>query len=729
MVFLSIIIPFNKSKRYLIDCLDSLVEQNLNDYEIILIINGYPTAIDDLLNNYSVLNIKTIEFEEELGVARARNEGLKNAQGEYVYFLDGDDYIYQNGLSKLIDVARATHADFINGERINTAYIRDRVEEQRHIQNENYLLNEDFDGLEFPMILLVGSKTNKLELMSALHSLIRKDKITAPFNESQRYFSDYEFMVNVVKNCKTFEGVENAIYIKRIRDDPINLTSLNQEPKAYGFLYHCQNYWNIINQLGSDEASQKLKDRINFKYRRFYFNRFAIKYLNSAEKEWSSVYLDEMSRISQNFDITNLSRHNKKEVLAIQAKDEVELKKLIKRRARKNKLGILLKKRWMFKSTIYEKYYNRQPVKENKILFESFYGKFYSDSPKYLYEFLYENFPDDFEFVWVLNKGNVKIPGNPVTVKRFSLDYYKHLAQSKYLVFNTRQPKRLNKREEQVYIETWHGTPLKRLGFDQGNLYLDNPDSKKSYRNDSKKWDYMVSPNEYTSSIYRSAFAYEGDIIESGYPRNDILYNASAQDIVNIKKRLKLPLDKKIILYAPTWRDDEYYDTASVKFTLELDLNRLKEEFDDEYIIILRLHYFIADNIDLKGLKGFVYDLSKHEDIAELYLISDMLITDYSSVFFDYANLKRPILFYTYDLDKYENVLRGFYIDINEVPGPLLMTNDEVISTIKNIDKINEEYLAKYDKFYNNFCYLEDGNASKRVYDEIWGNSKLLGEK
>lgn len=238
--------------------------------------------------------------------------------------------------------------------------------------------------------------------------------------------------------------------------------------------------------------------------------------------------------------------------------------------------------------------------------------------------------------------------------------------------------------------------------------------------NDSSKWDYMVSPNRYTSEIYRSAFAYNGEIIESGYPRNDILYNAGEDKITEIKDKLKLPKDKKIILYAPTWRDDEYYDTASVKFTLQLDLKRLKEEFGDEYIIILRLHYFIADNLKLKGLKNFAYDLSKHEDIAELYLISDMLITDYSSVFFDYANLKRPILFYTYDLEKYENVLRGFYIDINEVPGPLLMTNDEVVDAIRNIDTISGDYEGKYQKFYDRFCYLDDGNASKRVYDRIW---------
>ena len=722
MVFLSIIVPFNISERYLIDCLDSLSEQNINDCEVILIINGYSEPLDELLNSYTNLNFNIIRFDDEIGVSKARNEGLKIASGEYVYFLDGDDYLYSDGLKKLVDVAHSTNADFINGERIISAFIRDRIEEQRYIQNNKQLLKNDFSELEYSMALLVGTKTNRLELMSALHSFIKRDKITEFFDETKRYFADYDFMINVVENCNSFIGVENAIYIKRIRDDPINLTSLNQEPKTFAFMYHCQNYWNVVNRLNGNEKFEMLKLRINFKYRRFYFNKFAIKYLNNPEKEWSAMYFDEMSKIANNFEIDNLSRNNKKEILALRAKDEPALRKLIKRRARKNKFSILLKKRWMFKSSIYKKFYNNKPIKENKILFESFYGKFYSDSPKYIYEYLYENYKDDFEFVWVLNKKNVKIPGNPKTVKRFSLEYYKHLAESKYLVFNTRQPKRLSKRSEQVYVETWHGTPLKRLGFDQGNLYLNNPNSKKSYRSDSSKWDYMVSPNEYTSEIYRSAFAYEGEIIESGYPRNDILYNADSKKIAQLKDSLKLPEDKKIILYAPTWRDDEYYDTASVRFTLELDLNRLKREFGDEYIVILRLHYFIADNIDLSGLDGFVYDLSKHEDIAELYLISDILITDYSSVFFDFANLERPMLFYTYDLDKYENMLRGFYIDINDVPGPLLMNNDEVVDAIRNIDEINEKYAEKYQEFYNKFCNIDDGNASKRVYERIWGN-------
>lgn len=225
----------------------------------------------------------------------------------------------------------------------------------------------------------------------------------------------------------------------------INLTSLNQERKEYAFLYHCQNYWVVLSKLDDDEKFDVLKTQINFKYRRYYFNRFAINYLKSHDEEWSSLYFDEMSEISHNFDIQNLSSHNKKEIIALQNKDEAELLGLIRSRARKNKLKITLKKRWMFKATIYEKFYNKNPIKKNKIMFESFYGKFYTDSPKYIYEYLYENYGDRFEYVWVLNKNNIKIPGNPKTVKRFSLDYYKHLAESRYFVFNTRHPKRLRK--------------------------------------------------------------------------------------------------------------------------------------------------------------------------------------------------------------------------------------------------------------------------------------------
>ena len=138
--------------------------------------------------------------------------------------------------------------------------------------------------------------------------------------------------------------------------------------------------------------------------------------------------------------------------------------------------------------------------------------------------------------------------------------------------------------------------------------------------------------------------------------------------------------------------------------------------------MLLRTHYFIVDSLDLTSFNGFAFNASKYDDIARLYLISDILITDYSSVFFDYANLKRPMLFFTYDLEKYRGVLRGFYIDVEEeLPGPMLFTTEEIIDAIKNLPQIEADYKEKYDVFYEKYCGWEDGNSSKKIVEAVFG--------
>src|SRR5699024_553027 len=152
-------------------------------------------------------------------------------------------------------------------------------------------------------------------------------------------------------------------------------------------------------------------------------------------------------------------------------------------------------------------------------------------------------------------------------------------------------------------------------------------------------------------------------------------------------------------------------------------LGRLKKELGNDYIIVLRLHYLVAENLDLTGYENFVYDFSYHEDIRELYLIADMLITDYSSVFFDYANLRRPMLFYVYDIEDYRDNLRGFYFDFeSKAPGLLVKTTEEIIRVIKEIDQNGFQPSKAMDAFYGKFCYLEDGDASERVVKEVFKN-------
>lgn len=244
MTFLSIIIPFDRPARYLKDCLDSLSEQEMEDTEVILIINGNEEDISDLLKDYDgKLNLILKQFDERIGVGKARNEGLNLATGKYVYFIDSDDYLYSNALEKLIEVAHQTDADFINAERANTAFIKDRIEEARIITRQSQLLKNDATDLEYSIKFLVGTKTTRLEVLSTLHCLMKRDIVgDLRFEEDNRYFADYNFILTVFERSNSFIGVENAIYAKRLRDDPINSPSLNQEGVENRFLMYADAY-------------------------------------------------------------------------------------------------------------------------------------------------------------------------------------------------------------------------------------------------------------------------------------------------------------------------------------------------------------------------------------------------------------------------------------------------------------------------------------------------------
>lgn len=734
MTFISIIIPFNTDKRYLKDCLQSLREENLEDIETIIILNGISEnnddstnmdTVNDIINEYEKdLNIIVKSFDNSITVAKARNTGLEIASGEYVYFIDGDDYIFKGGLNKLIEVSKETNADFINGERMETFFIKDRFEEELKKRDNQVLRRNDSSDLEYSMELLTLKDSESADIFSALHVLIKREIIKEiRFDEEEKYFSDYSFIIKVIDESNNFKSAENALYAKRQRDDIINSPSLTDEADINYFKYSIEEYEKtkgLIDDFNDRNKKDVLKSAVNEKILSYYLNIYSKKF--RSDKKWRNENFDKMSEVSADLDI-NTIKNNKKEITALQNHDKKAVTKYINRRLAKAKIKEIVNNLSMdlLIHTIYLNIFNKMKIKDDRICLISFRGDYYTDSPKYIYQYLLEEYGDRFEYVWIINDKKTEIPGNPKKVKRNSLKYFYYLACSKYWITNGRQPYKLLKRPEQSILSTWHGTPLKRLGLDIGNIYSGSPRIKNIYVNNAKEWDYLVSPNRYTSEILRSAFAYDGEILEEGYPRNDILYNASEETMGKIKKNLNLPEDKKIILYAPTWRDDDFYDIGEYKFNLKLDLDRLKKELGDEYMILIRTHYFIADKLDLSNYEGFAKDVSRYDDIAELYLISDILITDYSSVFFDFANLKRPILFFTYDLDKYEHVLRGFYIDIHkEVPGPLLFTTEEVIDSIKNIDDVAEAYKDKYDEFYERFCSIDDGGATKRITDHVF---------
>ena len=295
MTFLSIIIPFNSEKRFLKDCLDSLMEENLKDVETIIVLNGISTdrenlnnidSINDLIDEYkSDLNIITKTFDEEIGVAKARNQGLELASGEYIYFIDSDDYIHEGSLKNLINIAKESHADLINGTRIRTYFIRERFEERlekRDVLNltddkstldkiKDMIISKEMTDMEGFIQNLVSEPIIEEEVLSVLHCLMRKDLINVKFNENKKYFCDYEFILDVLKKAKSCKTDKKSIYAKRLRDDVVNYPSLNQEMGIDKFKIAYENYMEALDMVDSmeDEKKKLLKDEFDKKFIKF----------------------------------------------------------------------------------------------------------------------------------------------------------------------------------------------------------------------------------------------------------------------------------------------------------------------------------------------------------------------------------------------------------------------------------------------------------------------------
>jgi CDP-glycerol glycerophosphotransferase len=176
-------------------------------------------------------------------------------------------------------------------------------------------------------------------------------------------------------------------------------------------------------------------------------------------------------------------------------------------------------------------------------------------------------------------------------------------------------------------------------------------------------------------------------------------------------------------MYAPTWRDNQYYASGRYRFDFRLDLERAWQRLGDDHVILLRGHHHMADDVPAGTRPGFVLNVTAYPDISELFLASDAVITDYSSVMFDYAPTGKPLLFYTYDLEQYRDELRGFYFDLEaEAPGPLLSSSDEVIEAVADLDAVAGRYRAAYQVFAAKFCPLDDGKAGARACDRIFGS-------
>ena len=356
------------------------------------------------------------------------------------------------------------------------------------------------------------------------------------------------------------------------------------------------------------------------------------------------------------------------------------------------------------------------------VVFSSFRGRQYSDSPRAVHEELVRR-GLDLEHLWAVRDHACSVPDSATVVRQSSREHYEAMARARYIVVNDHFPEWFVRRPDQICVQTWHGTPLKRLGFDVSRLRQSTRKFERRWPVQKKNWQYVVSPNRFSTPILKSAYEVEPEkMLETGYPRDDILAGADRDERTRaLRARLGLPDGARVVLYAPTYRDDVKDGRGRYRLDQRLDLDRLRDALGDDAVILYRKHHYIVDDVPATP-DGFVRDMSSYPDGTELLLAADVLVTDYSSMIVDFANTGRPILLYTYDLDDYRDEIRGFYVPFEEtVPGPLLTSSDELAEALRDPDAVRAEYAARYDAFTAQFCELDDGGAAARVVDEVFG--------
>ena len=358
--------------------------------------------------------------------------------------------------------------------------------------------------------------------------------------------------------------------------------------------------------------------------------------------------------------------------------------------------------------------YRKAPIQKNLILFESTWGTKYNCNPRAIYEYINNNYPQ-YECVWAFNDPRTPINGRARRIRRKSQEYFKALSTAKYLISNVNFGDAYVKREGQIVLQTMHGTPLKTFGLDIWQE-MAVPGARESLIKRCSNWDYLIVQGEFMKNKAPDMFLYNKEILETGYPRTDILY--AQTDVDKIKSSLGIPKDKKVILYTPTFR-------IRHRFIMQLDTEKMRKALGDDYVLLVRVHYFTLENYDVVPDNKFVFDVSHYASVQDLYQISDMLITDYSSVMFDYALLEKPMIFYAYDLETYSEATRGVYFDIREeAPGPITFTTDEVINAVINIDDETKKVEKRTAAFKNKYLTYENSESTKKVVEKVLKPSK-----
>jgi CDP-glycerol glycerophosphotransferase (TagB/SpsB family)/glycosyltransferase involved in cell wall biosynthesis len=736
----SIIVPVYNVEEYLPRCLDSLVNQTLKDIEIIIVNDGSTDNSQAVIDRYDRVYPHLIKpfLKENSGAADTRNFGISRATGDYIGFVDSDDYVAPDMFQKLYKKAVETDSDAV----VCRYY---RISERLGSRIPNIIDKSAFgcSVVEKPVIILDSRPylCNKI----FKRSLIIDNGFHIP---SLRLCEDAAVVYPLLLAANKVEFVDQPLYYYQVDRAESSVNTYDNRFfdifKAFDIIRDFYQKHGGLQVCFDALAEQcriiifiRLRALRYFKDRKFVnlFIRTAYKYLNTRFKGWrSNPYYKNKPEYKKYHGMMRLFFSNRlflKFYLFILSaikggSKDGGMKQGLIPCIKNTRIGGLLF--WLLgrsnrQARKFAKFYENKELLENHIFYASFRGEEFSGNPYAIFRYLY-NHPDMRDFRHVIltdNKQNPRVIPylNDKRVIIVSPSDYKNYAKyaetSRYLVVDSSLSPYYIKKKEQVYIHTWHSTLLKTLGSDTDYIWETHNLGKSLLDSD-----YFVSPNRFTSERLFKAYycdaLYKGKILELGYPRNDLLVHANKEDV---RKLLNIPDGKKLVLYAPTWRGTVTKPVKNSDILIK-HYESIKSGLGDEYAVLIKLHH-MSEKYLMRNQKEYVAPLDIETNV--LLAAVDILITDYSGILFDYLITRNPLILFPFDKDEYllhRGGNKDFYLDLNDIPAVICHTSDEIVDTIRNIDKIAGKKQAYYEEFAKRFVGNDDGRASERVCDIVF---------
>lgn len=687
----SVVVPAHRVQGYLRECLDSVLDQSLGDLELIVVDDASPDASAAIAAECAERDprVQLVRIPSHAGPGPARNIGADHATGTYLLFLDGDDLLLPGALEAIAEAL-----DEADGPDVLLCG-HDRVDWWENVRAGGDDLTGDPLGVT----------------VAAWNRVFRRDF----WHERRLAFSDgpYEDVVPVRRATLAADArtavLDKACVRWRERRGGSFATTPGREHFAligrYEELLAAADPADRA-RLAPHAATHLLavlddSGRITAGDRRDFFRGAARLYRTYGPAD-AAATPGERALATASYAAYASHRKSRSRRNGVTRKLKEQKKKL---RARAMRLA--------YRTDL------RRPLDPHLAVYGAYWNRGISCNPAAIHAKARELAPH-IRGVWVVSSRNKhRVPAGVEYVIEGSRRYWQTMARATYLINNSSFPGGFTKRPGQVYLQTHHGTPLKKMGLDQRRYPAGTHGiSFQKVLDHTDQWDFSLSANPHSTEVWERVYpstAYQA--LEAGYPRNDVYFTAGKEEVALIREELGIADGRTVLLYAPTHRD---YQKG---FLPRIDLERFAGSLGPSYVVLVRAHYFYGADAGLRRHPQLV-DVTGHPRVEDLCLAADALVTDYSSLMFDYACLDRPIVTYAPDWQAYR-LARGTYFDLlsghaGETPGAVATSEEELAELFRGGGWNSAEAAGLRAAFRERFCPYDDGGAAERVVRRLF---------